>query len=223
METFHNFNSVKNQLNKLGFCIAHPFNTAWYNKFVDKNSKKHKNLVKLKDDRYAILIGNTKTVWSFFKSWIKTEPIELSDPFDKFVEISVSSVFKDLKGKLYWGHETKDYLVALQQIADCSGFAYLDTDLHLCIHQKYGTWFSLRAVYVFENVACEQAQPTSLRNPLTTKEKKRVKEVIEEIVQAKWKVPWTKWVELRSIPLIGKEYKFEKEQLKYHYAKTLDA
>lgn len=45
--------------------------------------------------------------------------------------------------------------VALQAI----GLAHLDTASHLCLHPKYGPWFSLRAVLVFDGVAFQGELP----------------------------------------------------------------
>ena len=58
--------------------------------------------------------------------------------------------------RIFFGHEPADAegnrFVALQRAAATAGLAYLDTTSHLCLHPKFGAWFALRAVLIFDAV-----------------------------------------------------------------------
>lgn len=58
--------------------------------------------------------------------------------------------------RCFFGHQQLEggsgSYVALQRCAQAIGLAHLDAASHLCLHPKYGPWFSLRAVLVFDGV-----------------------------------------------------------------------
>lgn len=57
--------------------------------------------------------------------------------------------------RLFYGHEPgaggAPRYVALQRAAAAGGLAHLDGS-HLCLHHKFGPWFTLRATLVFDAV-----------------------------------------------------------------------
>ena len=62
-----------------------------------------------------------------------------------------------LRWRLCWAHGDKeaggqDGPRAMQRLAHMIGFAFYDRTSHLCLHPKFGPWFSMRAVIVFEGV-----------------------------------------------------------------------
>ena len=51
-------------------------------------------------------------------------------------------------------------------MAHHSGLAFLDHDSHLCLHPRFGPWFSLRCVVIFDDVPYAAPKPEELPNPL---------------------------------------------------------
>lgn len=43
-------------------------------------------------------------------------------------------------------------VIKQMRILQAVGMAHLDAASHLCLHPKYGPWFSLRALLVFDGV-----------------------------------------------------------------------
>lgn len=111
--------SLSSELHHSGFDLCHPIDTSWYNNLIQSEGLIESRALKrlpessssvLVDNDYeegdeahlgtvnccnAILIGNTKNIWPFFVSWIKTYDQKwsnegglsrLTNPFDDFVE-----------------------------------------------------------------------------------------------------------------------------------------
>lgn len=59
--------------------------------------------------------------------------------------------------RVYYGHKKSEELggnfLPMQHVAHAVGLAYLDEDVHLALHPKYGPWFGLRGVLVFDGVS----------------------------------------------------------------------
>lgn len=205
---------LKRKLNLEGFSIVHPFCTNWYNDYVKQRVPGVKNLIELEKNRVGLLIGNTKSIWPKFKNWYDKEGYNIANPFDTYVTKSISKAVHE-DGMIYWGYETQNYLIALQQVARVSGFAYLDPNLHLCVHPQFGSWFSLRAVLLLPN-ECFLPKPIEVDSLVTQEEQEEIKQL--SLVE---NPDWKHWVKLRSVPQIGKNEKFSEEQILYHYTKTM--
>ena len=59
--------------------------------------------------------------------------------------------------RIFWGHQERDGVIGgpsleLQRMASAAGVAYWDQSSCLSLHPKYGPWFALRAVVVFDGV-----------------------------------------------------------------------
>ena len=59
--------------------------------------------------------------------------------------------------RIFWGHREADAVLGgacleLQRMAAAAGVSYWDPDSYLSLHPKYGPWFALRAVIVFDGV-----------------------------------------------------------------------
>ena len=57
--------------------------------------------------------------------------------------------------RCYWSHRRAPGMashVAMQRLAHAAGIAFLDEASHLSLHPKYGPWFSMRCLLVFDGV-----------------------------------------------------------------------
>ncbi len=54
--------------------------------------------------------------------------------------------------RIFFGHEPAVGFRTIQRAAAVAGLAYLDAGSHLCLHPKFGPWFTLRATLVFDAV-----------------------------------------------------------------------
>jgi hypothetical protein len=59
--------------------------------------------------------------------------------------------------RIFWGHREADTVLGgacleLQRMAAAAGLSYWDPANYLSLHPKYGPWFALRAVIVFDGV-----------------------------------------------------------------------
>ena len=67
-----------------------------------------------------------------------------------------------LRHRIYWSHQRTPDLegggehVAFQRMAHAAGLAFLDEDSHLCIHPRFGPWFSLRCCIIFDEIPYNQ-------------------------------------------------------------------
>ena len=61
------------------------------------------------------------------------------------------------KVRIFWGHREADAVLGgpcleLQRMAAVAGLSFWDPSSYLSLHPKYGPWFALRAVILFDGV-----------------------------------------------------------------------
>lgn len=226
--------SLKEDLHAVGFDIFHPFDPSLYNQCI----KTEKLPVEpLPEASVAYLIGNTKHIWPFFREWYRSHGTD-SDPFDTFCQETLEPIFqRDLQGKeyqIYWSFESfPEKLVSMQRVASVSGFSFLETKSHLSIHPVYGTWHSFRAVVVVKAEGPNLPTPTPAPCSITPQEQEKAKAAMSHALevsdesrlcdQLHGKGPSEQvaaaWIELRDCVSVGREFKFDEDQLWYHYTK----
>ncbi|WIA19745.1 hypothetical protein OEZ85_005665 [Tetradesmus obliquus] len=111
--------------------------------------------------------------------------------------------------------------------AQLSGLAYYSPTTHLALHTRYGPWFALRAVAVFD---CEGPDPADSVFDQITCPYPELEQQAGEAMQrleglgglANWQAHWRDWAALRGIG--GKHtdsrYCYCADQLEYHYTKA---
>ena len=221
--------SVLLSLNNYGLDVCHEFNSSWYNDHVDENHLDSK-LNKLDNNKYSILIGNTKVLWDYFIKWIKQDQnrIDIDNPFDAYVTYAIEETLKCLKDEntkyqLYWSyHVNKDEgLVSMARVSSCSGLCYLDDTTHLAIHPIFGTWVSFRCVIVTSLQYPDlDHKPISLPCPISNDSLDKAKELFEEALSKSNQVDnYLYWVKVRECVNsdIQQQYRFSNNQIEYHY------
>ena len=82
--------------------------------------------------------------------------------------------------RCFWSHTELDGLSSgrrapYQQLAHAIGLAHLDESTNLCLHPKYGAWWALRCLVVFDGVEWNGARKPVLPNPLHSSTQQLIK------------------------------------------------
>lgn len=72
--------------------------------------------------------------------------------------------------------------MAFQRMAHHAGLAYLDDASHLSLHPRFGPWFSLRCVVIFDDVPYAGPRPAELCNPLPAATQRYVRMALQTAV-----------------------------------------
>ncbi|PNW71447.1 hypothetical protein CHLRE_16g654750v5 [Chlamydomonas reinhardtii] len=188
----------------------------------------------------AVLVGNTKELWRCFLKHLARDPEQLDNdsPLDSYVRKTISSIVDgvylpptDLEppqvrfADTFSGPNFCDMLHA----ATVSGLAWKDDELHLCCTRRWGCWFALRAVIVFDADAPASAiDITAMEEPFPQL-RPQLSQAYAEVVAAgglqNWAASWRSWAALRQLAsslatVEGCQY--DDEQMAYHYTKDRD-
>lgn len=217
--------TISELLAPIGLDIIQPFAVGEYNLMV---SPKHQ-LDDLGDPSHlALLIGCTKAFWNHFKIEIRKDPslIDLDNPFDEFVSSNIEKQLKNLETpyKIRYAHRPDPEHVSFQKMASVSGLAHL-SETHLSVHPIYGPWFSLRAVVVLEELV--NIKPIKIENPCLDCENNCLPAFKNALKSSEDKIPesknikdnWKDWLALRDACPIGRAYRYDEDQIYYHYTK----
>ena len=230
--------TIANDLKNHGFDICHPFHPKWYN---DVLREENLDLALLPETNCsAILIGNTKHLWPYFVRWFQSRESLPENPLDEYCQECLQTILSrhfDDDVCIYFSHcYTREQLVSMQRVAMVSGLAYHDSSSQLTIHPIYGTWHSFRAVAIIPSDGnVPETAPQRLPCLLSAAEKERaviamkyaleVSDAEKLCEQLHGKVLEQEsvirsWIALRdSIEIGKKEYRFDENQLMYHYTK----
>lgn len=124
----------------------------------------------------GVVIGNSNALWPAFLQHLASHPaaLEAANPLDVFVEAAVTHAVthcccqaqqqqcpnrpaeqQDRNGSVRFAirfshHHEPGRFVNMMRAAQLSGLAFYSSTTHLCMHPRYGPWFALRAVAVFD-------------------------------------------------------------------------
>lgn len=152
--------------------------------------------------------------------------IGLENPFDEFVSSNIERKLKDLETpyKIRYAHRPDPEHVSFQKMASVSGLAHL-SETNLSVHPIYGAWFSLRAVVVLEELV--NIKPIKIENPCSDFENNCLPAFKNALKKSEDKVPesknikdhWKDWLALSDTCSIGREFRYDEDQIYYHYTK----
>ncbi|XP_023218050.1 methylmalonic aciduria and homocystinuria type C protein homolog [Centruroides sculpturatus] len=216
--------TLENSLGQYGFEF-HPFKIGWYNDMIKPIFQLNYSY-----DTIAFLIVSTPQMFDrAFKPFVRCRRLSGSlNPIDEctvYYLDRIKQVFPDTEidikydFELHMGRRPK---VLMQTAAHVSGAAYyyrrddLQEDpwgsnkkiFGVCIHPKYGGWFALRGVAIFEKFTCPLLTKTE-PNDVIPEDKKR--ELLE-----KFNYHWEDWSYRDIIPVAEK---YSEEQKKYFATK----
>ena len=211
----------EDRLASYGFDVTHSFAISaldfqlsdYLNEAIDKNCS-------------GILIGNSRALWGGFLSWLEKQEKweEITNPIELYTQQSVESACSEFlpSATIYWMHETNAYVVPGQQLAHSTGLAFLSAG-RFNIHPQYGAWFALRALIIVK-----ETFPIDSRlavNPSTNHIELKAQAIFNKLsavlavseMEHTVKTKWKKWLALRDIYQVGKEYRYSNAQIEYHY------
>ncbi len=202
--------------------LAQPLQVGWYNDAVESH-------LRLPDferpHSLAIVIGNSRALWSPLLAALRADPILLGDdhPVERYamavVAGAVSGVGVDVKVR--WSHTLGDGMVAMQRLADIAGLAYL-SPAHLSVHPTYGPWIALRAAVVLDIEGPTCAAPPA-PPPCDACDTACLPVLRGLMACPPDQVARRDWVAVRDACPTGRGYRYSEEQIDYHYCKDLAA
>lgn len=246
MPTIPQMKSLEIDCSAVGFDICHSFHPSLYNEHIAKHDLPL-NPLPSEETSIGYLIGNTKLLWPIFIKWYNSSKNKIDNPLDTYCQTKIEDILSahfpsSFSYQVYWSSESSaDKLVSMQRAASSSGLSYLDSRSHLTIHPVYGTWHSFRAVVVVTskdttifgsrsiNISIpalpsflltpqeEQEAQLALFQALQLSDQNRLCEQLhgkgpsEQVAAA--------WIAVRDCISRGKEYRFDHNQLWYHYTK----
>ena len=136
----------------------------------------------VRPDALAVVVGSGRELWEPFLVWLRprlfpsaSAPTAVDDagtsanPLDEYVMACVQAVLAalDVRAAVYWGHDLRpDRMVELQRAAHESGaLAHDGRHSNLCFHESVGSWCSLSALLVFNDVDGPASTPARARLP----------------------------------------------------------
>jgi len=214
-----------------GLDICQPFVAQWYNSFIADEGLSSK-LAPIatfgREQTRAYLVGNTKVLWPHFMQWWKQYGRAEAHPIDAYcaqlIESSMDRAYPNLNRARYWGCDPSPTLVSMQRVAEVSGLCHHDKTTHLSLHPVYGSWISFRAVVVVDLPAADLLPPLRVPCPMSAQDKAASEAMLNRALAAAdsdaaeySQKSWELWLAMRDSVSVGREYRFCKQQIKYHY------
>jgi methylmalonic aciduria homocystinuria type C protein len=201
---------VEAQCARGGFDLVHPFRVAWYNDAVDEQYWLEDYG---REAALGLLIGNTRALWPIFSAVVNADE---DHPLDRYTERVIGPIVEglDARSEVRYAAMSEPRRVAMQRLADATGFAYL-SPTHLNVHPVYGPWFGMRAA-ISVDIDGPDGPPRKPRAPC---------DCTHGCIDAFRAAPdgsWTAWLAVRDACPVGAEYRYCTDQLRYHYTKNRD-
>lgn len=125
------------------------------------------------------------------------------------------------------------------RLAEVTGCAYNDHTSHLSLHPRYGPWFALEALIVFDGITYTGTPKPRLPNPLSPQTELYVRTAVrsartcsmmdpspsvygkklevDALAAEAMRKQWPKWVAVRDAPFPGHPWRYPEAMIAYHY------
>jgi len=221
-------NALRARLAARGFDVCHVFAAQRY------NAERHDKLSALDtfghDSTLSLLVGNTRALWTPLIAQLTRAVGECGElpphPVDSHAAESIADALTHVpvQHRVYLGPEEGGE-VSLVLAAATSGFA-VRAPCHLAVHPELGSWFGLRAVVTFDldlevtplspSSPCDGC-PAPCMQPFRRAQAAYLsspgRRVADDLAD---------WVAVRDACPVGTAYRYEADQLHYHYTKDRD-
>jgi methylmalonic aciduria homocystinuria type C protein len=218
---------LKSSCQRRGLDLTHAFNVRQYNAQAAENER-------LSDfgrtDALGVLVGNTRALWPAFKQAL-TRDFALSDeqhPLDTYVTQRLTALVAEATShaaQIVFSHVTSPRAFPIQRLAEAVEFAAVSPS-HLSVHAELGPWFALRAVVVFDLPGPDAAPPALARPcrgcsaPCVPALARAVAASGSPLSAAAIAEHAAEWVAVRDVCPVGRSFRYDDEQLRYHYVKA---
>ena len=215
MRTFPVLNPIRSRFAAKGFDILHPFATSSVPRGHLRNSDD--------TDRLGLIVGSTKNIWTpFVKSLGSLDHVPLN-PFDDYVTHEIEQLTQTLNlpvSDILYPQETDpDRRISFQTLGALTNLSHYAKELGLCVHEEYGVWFAFRACIILDSpptsIGLNSSDPLPL--PLSFPCTKETQKVAAAHTQQLVAGESNDWLKLRDTVVVGADWRYEYEQLMYHY------
>ena len=194
---------VDQALADAGFAIVH--------RFAVDAVVHEPGLERLASAPLGILIGNTRTLWPRF---LERADTAIANPLDTYTEQTIDRLVP-AGGRCYYSHRRYDgSFVPFQRLAVAAGLGAL-SPTQLVIHPTYGAWFALRAV-----VVCGGTPPETLPVERACRCDGSCQDALTRAITATGPDNWRAWLAVRDACTAGRDWRYDEDQIRYHYTKT---
>ena len=168
------------------------------------------------------IVGNTRALWPRFLAARRADPelAAAADPLDRYTELAIAGALAGTDARAWFAHRRygeAGAFLPMQRLAVAAGLGTL-APTQLVIHPVYGPWFALRAVIVGDGVRPARVVPAA-RPSCTCGEACR--EAFARATVAGGPEAWRAWLAVRDACPIGREHRYDEDQLGYHYTKMV--
>jgi cyanocobalamin reductase (cyanide-eliminating) / alkylcobalamin dealkylase len=161
------------------------------------------------------VIGNTRALWPRFTAALAEDAALLAEeaPLDRYSERVIGAAAGD--APVLFAHRPP--YPPIQRIADHAGLAHLQPS-HLCVHPVYGPWIAMRAVVLLDAPAPAPVAPT----PPPCECARGCLPLFERAAalgfDPRHEPTWRAWVAIRDACPLGRAYRYDDDQVRYHYS-----
>jgi methylmalonic aciduria homocystinuria type C protein len=214
--------TVARRCHSRGLDVVVPFAVRWYNDAVESP---HRLPDLGRVSTLGLLIANTKALWAIFVAALRNDParLESEDPLDTYVEAAVCEALASVPPRAVpcFAHVTAPAPIAIQRLAELAGLTWTAPS-RLAVHPRYGPWIALRAAAVLD-VDGPPGPPPRLAPPCTDCDR-ACRPVFERAVTETRTAhglgqAWTSWLAVRDACPVGRDHRYDDEQIRYHYTK----
>eukprot|EP01129_Flabellula_baltica_P001757 TRINITY_DN1167_c0_g2_i1.p1 TRINITY_DN1167_c0_g2~~TRINITY_DN1167_c0_g2_i1.p1 ORF type:complete len:234 (-),score=40.56 TRINITY_DN1167_c0_g2_i1:110-811(-) len=208
---------IVNRVTSAGFAICEPFNVFDYNALVSAKIR----IQTEKEDCVGLVVGSTKTIFSYFVEYIKENNIT-KDPVDNFDKIVLRECIQDVDDCfiIFSSDSPRSGRFAhIQTAGHVAGVAYYDKESYWSVHPEYGMWFIYKAVVIFPNISYSDCYdiPREIPDPvLTEQEKTQIVTLTKKAMNESWTNIGT-LLEIRDVCEVGREWRYDGLMLDYFY------
>ena len=159
----------------------------------------------------GILIGNTRALWPKFLAALPE--LDRDHPLDDYTERTIAALLPD-GARCYFAHRRyAGAFLPFQRLAVAAGLGSR-SPTQLVIHPIYGPWFALRAV-----VVCSGSPPeTAPIRPVCHCEAP-CQGAMATALASSGPESWRAWLAVRDSCSVGKAWRYDEDQIRYHYLK----
>ncbi|WP_428263734.1 hypothetical protein [Haliangium sp.] len=209
-----------------GLDLAQPLQIGWYNQAVDPAYRAPDFD---RPSSLAVVVGNSRALWPALARALADDEALAADPnpVDAYCRRALQTAAVALGAHAWtarFSYDPPPRRVAMQRLAHVSGLAYLAPS-QLSVHPRYGPWIALRALVVVDREGPPGPAPTLappcdcsggceplLREAL---ERSRVPQPSSDDIA----VDWRTWLAVRDACPVGRAFRYDDDQIRYHYTK----